>query len=428
MLTVKDLHTFGFAFRPWTENRAIAEAPAIRRYMKDTAREYGIDTKIQYRHKLEAANWSSDQQNWSLDVNATGKTKRYKCQFLLLCTGYYNYKEALPAEIPGIENFKGQVVHPQFWPEDLDYAGKHVVIIGSGATAITLLPNLAKKTSLVTMLQRSPGYVVAIPQDDAVNSLLRRWLPAAWAFKAIRIKFFILPYLFFQLCKAFPGFAKSNMQKAAASKLPKGYPMKPNFDPTYNPWDQRVCFCPEGDFYDSIREGKADVVTGTISNITEDSINLQGSNKSLKPDIIVTATGLKLQIGGGARITVDNQPVQVSSKFLYKGIMLQDVPNAALYIGYTNASWTLGADATAQFVTRLLNHLKRNNYTSAVAKVDTASGLREEEVLNLKSTYIVRAKGELPKAGNKAPWLPRRMYLMDLWEAQHGSYKDLHFS
>lgn len=423
-----DLHTFGFAFRPWTENITIAEGGKIRKYMKETAEEYGIDRKIQFRHKLEAANWSSDQQNWSLTVDASGQTKKFNCQFLLLCTGYYNYHEALPAEIPGIENFKGPVLHPQFWPEDLDYTNKKVVIIGSGATAITLLPNIAKKAASVTMLQRSPSYVLPVPQTDSINNLVRRFLPATWAFKIIRMKFFLLGFMFFQFCRAFPNAAKANVQKAAASKLPKDYPLKPNFDPTYNPWDQRVCFSPEGDFFDAIKGGKADVVTATIKNITADSINLEGSEKTLNPDIIVTATGLKVQIAGGSKITVDGKPVNVSSKYLYKGIMLQDVPNAAIVIGYTNASWTLGADATAHFVTRLLNHMKTNKYTSAIPVVNDASALHEEEVLNLKSTYIVRAKGALPKAGNKAPWLPRTNYLRDLWEAQHGAYNDLHFS
>ena len=423
-----DLYTFGFPFRPWTEKTAIAEADAILNYLNDTVNEYGIDRKVQFRHKLEAADWSSDQQAWNLSVDASGERKQFHCNFLLVCTGYYDYHNPLPAIIPGIENFKGKVVHPQFWPADLDYTGKNVTIVGSGATAITLLPNVAKTAAMTTMLQRSPSYIAPMPQDDALNRLARRWLPIHWAYTLIRIKSFLLPYIFYLFCRAAPNAARWLLKKGASDLLPQGYPMDPNFKPAYNPWDQRLCITPKGDFFDAIKQGKADVVTDSIKTVTEDSIVLNNSDRVLKPDIIVTATGLRILLIGGARITVDKEPIIVSSKHLYKGIMLQDVPNAAVVIGYANASWTLGADATAQFTTRLLNHMKRRGYTSAVPKLDPSKPMKDAPVLNINSTYVASAKDIMPKAGSVGPWRPRTMWLRDLWDAQHGTLEDLHFS
>jgi len=425
-----DLYTFGFPFKPWTESKPLAEGHLIVKYMKETAEQFGIDRNIQYRHKVQNANWSTDQQSWSLIVDAAGGKKHFHAKFVVFATGYYNYHETLETKIPGLENFKGKVVHPQFWPKDLDYSGKNVVIIGSGATAITMLPVMAEKTASLTMLQRSPSFVVAVPQSDRTKSswfnvFLPRWL----AFQAVRIQFFIMPYLFFLYCKYFPEKAKKLIAKGAAAQLPKGYPVEPNFAPKYNPWDQRVCFCPDGDFYTAIREEKADVVTATIENITEDTIRLNGSDRVLKPDIIVTATGLKLQFGGGAKVTVDNKAVDFANKHLWKGIMIEDVPNAALVIGYTNASWTLGADATAQFLTRLLNHMKTKNITSAVPGLGGSAPMKDVQVLDLNSTYIVKAQGTLPKAGSRAPWLPRSNYLRDMWESWYGSLtKDMHYT
>lgn len=424
-----DLHTFGFPFHPWTEERAIADGPSIKRYMEETAATYGIDQNIQYHHKLISADWSTDQQGWSFAVDASGERKFFHSKFVVFCTGYYDYKQALPAQIPGIEKFEGQVIHPQFWPEDLDYEDKEVVIVGSGATAITLLPNLAKKAKKVIMLQRSPTYIVALPQVNTLSYYARRILPLSWAYKITRLQFLILPFLFFKFCKSYPNAAKKQLQKGAAKELPKGYPLEPNFSPKYNPWDQRLCVSPDGDFYQSIREGKAEVVTAHIKQVTEKSITLEESDRKLQPDIIVTATGLKLQMAGGAQITVDKTPISIPDKHLWKGLMLQDVPNAAIVIGYTNASWTLGADATAQFVTRLLNKMQKEGISQATPTLDEASNMQSQSVLNLNSTYIVKAEGGLPKAGDRAPWLPRSYYLRDIWESKYGSItKDMLFS
>lgn len=424
-----DLYTFGFAFRPWNEEHAIAEGPSIVKYMKETAAEFGIDRNILYRHKLSAANWSSDSQSWSLTVDASGEKKQLHSQFIVFGTGYYNYNEALSAKIPGIENFQGRVVHPQFWPEDLEYENKNVVIIGSGATAVTLLPSLAKKAANVTMLQRSPSFILSLPQVDTLDWWARRLLPRALAFRFTRLKFLIMPFLFFQFCRYFPNAARKMLQKGAAEQLPKGYPIEPNFQPVYNPWEQRLCLCPNGDFFKPIREGKADIVTSHIETVTEKSIVLKGSGQTLYPDIIVTATGLKVQFGGGAKVTVDNEPVNLPDKHLWKGVMLQDVPNAAMVVGYTNASWTLGADATSQMIARILNHMKDNGLSSAVPKLDSGATMNDLPLLNLNSTYVVEAKGSLPKAGDRAPWLPRSWYVRDLWEARFGNLeKDMFYS
>jgi len=424
-----DMYTFGFEFYPWKEFRTMADGASIKNYLKDAATTFGIDKHIHYRHKLQSANWSSDQQNWTFKVDSPEGQKNMRSRFVVFCTGYYDFNEAMPAKIPGIENFQGKVIHPQFWPEDLDYTKKEVVIVGSGATAVTLLPNIAKKTNNVIMLQRSPTYIATVPQRDNLSYWPAKFLPLSWTSKLRRIQFLILPFLFFKFCKAFPDRARKLLQKGAASQLPEGYPIKPNFDPSYGPWDQRLCASPDGDFYKAIKDGQAEVITAHIKEVTEKSIHLEGSDRVLNPDIIVTATGLKLIMAGGTKLSVDNEPVEIPQKHLWKGAMIEDVPNAAMVIGYTNASWTLGSDATAQFVTRLLNHMEKNGLSQAVPRVDQNSGMQDQSVLNLSSTYIVKAEGSLPKAGNKAPWLPRSNYLRDLWEMKFGSIThDMQFS
>lgn len=424
-----DLHTFGFPFYPWTQDCVIADGPSIKRYMKETAAEYGIDSNIKYHHELVAANWSTDQQSWRLEVKVPGATKYFHCNFVVFSTGYYDYKQALPADIPGIDSFQGQVIHPQFWPEDLNYENKDVVIIGSGATAITLLPNLAKKAAHVTMLQRSPTYILSLPQTGTLSHWARRLLPQQWAYKLARLQFLTLPFLFFKFCKSFPNAARASLQKGAKRQLPKGYPIDPNFKPKYNPWEQRLCVSPDGDFYKCLREGKSTVITAHIKQVTEKSILLEDNETILNPDIIVTATGLKLVLAGKAKVSVDNEPVDIPKRHLWKGAMLEGLPNAAFVIGYTNASWTLGADATAHFVARILNKMKSDNFTQAMPKVDGLNKLKDMSALNLNSTYVVKAEGALPKAGDRAPWLPRSHYFRDLWEAKWGNIStDMHFS
>jgi cation diffusion facilitator CzcD-associated flavoprotein CzcO len=417
-----DLHTFGFAWRPWASERAIADAPSIRKYIKESAAEYGIDRNIRYHHKLIAADWSSSRQSWSLIVDADGIKKYYTARFVLFSTGYYDYDEPLEAKIPGIEDFKGTVVHPQFWPEDLDYVNKNVVVIGSGATAITLLPSLAQEAAHVTMLQRSPSYILAQPAVDRLGTLAHKWLPSSIAFKIVRWKFLLLPLLFFNFCRSFPNAARNLLRKATAQHLPKGTPIDPDFQPAYNPWDQRLCVCPDGDFYKSLSSGKTSIVTAHIDKVSADSITLKESGRTLKPDIIVTATGLKIRLVGGASVTVDGNRLMVNDKFFWKGLMLQDLPNAAVVIGYTNASWTLGADATAKTICRLIKYMDARGLGVATPRLGKeGKGMKATSVLDLNSTYVEKAKGVLPKAGDRGPWKARSNYFRDLWEANWGN-------
>ncbi|KAL2352136.1 monooxygenase flavin-binding family protein-like protein [Cryomyces antarcticus] len=424
-----DLYTFGFPFSPWTENRAIADGPSIKRYVTKTAATFGVDKHIKYRHKLLEANWSTDEQCWSLRVDVSGEDRYFHSRFVVFGTGYYDYNSALPATIPGIENFQGKVVHPQFWPEKLDYENKNIVVIGSGATAVTLLPNLAKTAAHVTMLQRSPTYVVSVPQRNSLTYWAPKLLPSNWTYNIIRAQFFLLQFLYFKFCKTFPTAARKGLRKHAAEQLPKGYPVEPAFQPSYNPWDQRLCISPNGDFYESLREGKADIVTGRIKQVTSAGILLEGSDTILHPDIIITATGLKFLWAGGAKIFVDNEPIDMTKKHVWKGVMIEDVPNAAIMMGYTNASWTLGADASAQFVTRLLNRMKSEAFSQAVPKVDKDTAIKDLPILNLSSTYVTEGKGDMPKAGDREPWLRQSFYPRDLWEARFGDItQDMHYT
>jgi cation diffusion facilitator CzcD-associated flavoprotein CzcO len=418
-----DLHTFGFPWRPWPEQKAIAEGDLIRTYIRESAQEYGIDKKVQFHHKLVGAAWSSITNTWTLNIDNAGEQKVFHANFVIFSTGYYSYDEALSTHIPGLQNFKGQILHPQFWPEDLDYTNKKIVVIGSGATAVTLIPSLAQKAKHVTMLQRSPGYVVARPAIDASGTFMKKYLPRWLAYKLLRLKFLVLPFLFFKFCRAYPALAKRMLIKETVRELPTDVPVDPHFTPSYNPWEQRLCLSPDGDFYEAMRQGKSSVATGIIKTVTEDGITLDNDEHThLDADIIVTATGLKLQFAGGSSILVDSTPITISSKYLYKGIMLQSLPNAFFVVGYTNASWTLGADATARFITRLLNTMDKKGVTKAVAELEEGEEIKPAQVLNLSSTYIKVAQAQLPMAGDRGVWKARSNYFRDLWEARFGAF------
>ncbi|KAI9658279.1 MAG: hypothetical protein M1821_002412 [Bathelium mastoideum] len=413
-----DLHTFGFPWRPWQEQKVIADGASIVKYVRETASMFGIDQHIQYHHKVTSMDWSSDEQSWTLTVLVDDEEKYFHAKFIILSTGYYDYAEPMPATIPGMENFQGTVVHPQFWPEDLDYTGKKMVIIGSGATAVTLLPSLAEKASHVTMLQRSPGYLLSLPNpggESPPSRFVPRWLAA----KLNRLRFLVVPFLFFHFCKAFPGAARKLLRAATSRQLPTTIPHDPHFEPAYNPWEQRMCVCPNGDFYKSLRKGRADIATGTIRSVGAHGITLD-SGQELDADIIVTATGLKIQLAGGAKVATDHAPLDPARKFLWQGVMLQDMPNAAFVIGYTNASWTLGADATALLVCRLLKLMERRRASSVVPRLEDPASLEKRSVLNLSSTYVMRALDQMPMAGDKGPWKARDNYFTDLWKAKFG--------
>lgn len=420
-----DLYTFGFPWRPWNEQTSIAEGPLIIKYVQESAQMYGIDKKIQFNHKVDRASWSTNQKSWSFDVTADGTTKKtLRSRFMLLCTGYYNYHEPLVAEIPGIHDFTGPVVHPQFWPKDLDYTGKNVVIIGSGATAVTLLPSMTDKASHVTMLQRSPSYLLSQPKEDGLEKMIRKWFPLSVQHKLIRWKWLLVPFMLVNFCYYFPKAARKMVRGAIQPQLPKSMQMDPNFNPSYFPFEQRMCFCPDGDFYGSLRSGKGSIETGVIEMVTPNSIKLK-SGKELNPDIIVTATGLRLQIAGGMKITVDGQPINPSEKFIWKGVMLEDVPNSMYVLGYVDASWTLGADATAQMGCRMLKQMQKEKAVEVVPRRSEKEKreMKEKPVLRLTSTYIKKASDVLPKAGDSGQWRPRSFYFKDMYMAWFGDLK-----
>jgi cation diffusion facilitator CzcD-associated flavoprotein CzcO len=415
-----DLHTFSFPWRSWTRPEIIASGRAIVEYIEESAAAYAIDKKILFHHKLVVADWSSEKQTWTLTVDVNGEKSHFFARFILFGTGYYNYDEPLSTVIPGVENFKGTVLHPQFWPADFDYTNKSIVVVGSGATAITLIPSLVEKASHVTMLQRSPSYILSIPAVDPIVTFIRRSLPKRLGLKAARAFCLIRNIIFYKFCTIFPNAGRNILLKGVKSQLPQDWPLNPNFVPTYDPWDQRICVCPDGDFFKSLSSGKASVTTGHIKVVTSDTIVLKESSQILRPDIIVTATGLKIQVAGGAEIRVDGKPFQASTKFFWHGLMLQDLPNAAVILGYTNNTWTLGADAASQIVCRFLNHMQRKGHAVAVPRVEDESSLKLVPLLNLKSTYVERAKAYLPKAASMAPWKPRANYVEDMWLARWG--------
>ncbi|KAK7545045.1 monooxygenase flavin-binding family protein-like protein [Phyllosticta citribraziliensis] len=428
-----DLHTFGFPWRPWKEQRAIADGESIVKYIRESAAMYGIDQKIKFRHKLLAADWRSELQRWRLSVEHNGEKKTLTSRFLFMGTGYYDYQEPLEVTIPGLENFKGTIVHPQFWPEDLDYTGKKVVVIGSGATAITLLPSLADKASHVAMLQRSPSYLLSLPSASPVEKLISWILPAAIGTKLLRWRWLFIGWFFFNFCRAFPRAARAILRLRTQSMLPKNVPHDPHFVPPYNPWEQRMCVCPDADFFDALASGKTSIATGHIKTVTADGIQLTDpAAQKLNPritsgvDIIVTATGLKILLAGGTRLSVDGTPIDAGSKFLWRGLMLQDVPNAAFVIGYTNASWTLGADATAQLFTRIVNHMAAEGIASCVPTLPPhdAASMEKRPTLNLNSTYVKKAMDALPMTGDRGPWVARSSYYRDFWNAKFGDFRD----
>jgi len=417
-----DLYTFGFPWRPWQERASIAEGDKIMAYMRECMTMYGIDKKIRFRHHVKSADWSSSEKAWTLSVNADGKDTTMKSRYVLMCTGYYDYTTPLQVVIPGLENFKGRVVHPQFWPKDLDYAGKDMAIIGSGATAITLLPALAEKARHVTMVQRSPSYVLSQPREDGLEKLIRAWVPARYVHAAIRFKWLAVPYLFINFCRLLPGSAKALLQKATKAQLPAQLTVDPHFNPRYNPFEQRMCFCPDGDFYRALRKGKASVMTGRIETVTADGIKLD-DGREIPTDVIVTATGLKIQLAGGIRVAVDGVTLQPTQKYMWKNIMLEDMPNLFFVIGYVDASWTLGADATAQLVCRMLTTMAKKGQVVATPRMDDATRARglDQPILKLTSTYISAAKDSLPKVCDQPQWQGRTTYFRDIWEAWFGN-------
>ncbi|HWT51600.1 MAG TPA: NAD(P)/FAD-dependent oxidoreductase [Caulobacter sp.] len=417
-----DMYTLGYSFKPWRAAKAIADGPSILNYVRETARENDVDRHIRFKHLVKRASWSSQTATWTVEAEHDGQTVRFSCRFLYMCAGYYRYSAGHTPDFPGTERFKGRIVHPQHWPEDLDYAGKKVVVIGSGATAVTLVPEMAKTAGHVVMLQRSPTYVVSRPAEDGVANWLRSKLPAMTAYGLTRWKNVLMQMLFFNLARKKPEKTKERLLGLVREHLGSDYDIETHFTPRYNPWDQRLCLVPDADLFDSIKAGTSSVVTDHIETFTEDGILLK-SGETLKADIIVTATGLQLQLVGGMEILVDGQVADLSRSMSYKGMMFSDVPNFASVFGYTNASWTLKADLTSEYVCRLLNHMDRARADYCVPRVDDPD-MEFAPWLDFSSGYITRSIGQFPKQGARKPWKAHQNYALDLVALRYGKVDD----
>ncbi len=405
-----DMYTLGYPFRPWTDDRTLADGPAILDYLRETAQAYGIDQRIAYRSRVLAAAWSTDAARWTLTVDQGGTRRTVTCRFLYLCAGYYDYEQGHAPEFPGVESFAGTVVHPQFWPDDLDVTDRRVVVIGSGATAVTLVPALAERAGHVTMLQRTATWISPVPRRDAVAERLRRVLPRPLAHRAIRAKNIALTTGFYQFCRRRPQTARRLLTGLASKIIGDAQLVADHFTPAYDPWDQRLCAIPGADLFKAVRQGTADVVTDRIETFVPEGIRL-ASGRVLPADVVVTATGLRLRALGGLALQVDGEPVDLSRRFMWRGTMISGVPNLAVCLGYTNASWTLRADLTSRLVCKVLKHLDRRGY-AAVAPAPDAD-LAERPLWELTSGYVQRSVAAFPKQGSRDPWRMRQNYLVD---------------
>lgn len=413
-----DMYTLGYRLRPWTNPKAIADGPAILEYIRDTAQEFGLTDTIRYGHRVRRAEWSSEDARWTVEVESGD---RFTCGFLYLCTGYYDYDSGYTPEWKGTERFGGKIVHPQKWTDDIDYEGKRVIVIGSGATAVTLVPALAERAEHVTMLQRSPTYVVSMPARDKIANFFRAILPGRAAYVLTRWKNIARATFFYTISRKRPSFMKRLIAKGVTKEVGEETAMK-HFTPTYNPWDQRLCLVPDSDLFVAIRSGKAEVVTDQIESFTETGLHLT-SGQHLDADIIVTATGLVLKIMAGLELVVDGETVDLSTKMAYKGMMYSGVPNLASAFGYTNASWTLKCDLTAEYVCRMLKYMESNGYSSCTAQANDPTVV-PEPVLDFNSGYVLRALDELPRQGSKTPWRLHQNYIKDLGMLRYGKLDD----
>ncbi|MGI9068879.1 MAG: flavin-containing monooxygenase [Pyrinomonadaceae bacterium] len=418
-----DMYTLGYRFRPWRDAKAIADAPSILNYIRETAAEFGVDKEIRYGHRVRRASWSTAEALWTIEAETVPEKSiaKFTCNFLYLCTGYYDYEAGYTPEWTGVERFGGQIVHPQKWPEDLDYEGKRVVVIGSGATAVTLVPAMAERATHVTMLQRSPTYVVSRPAQDKLANGLRSVLPARAAYALTRWKNVLLQLFFYNLARSRPNVFKWMLARGVRNHLGAQYDLK-HFTPKYDPWDQRLCLVPDSDLFNAIRDGRATVVTDQIETFTETGLQLK-SGEHLDADIIVTATGLVLKLMSGLQLTVDGAPVDLSKTITYKGMMYSDVPNLASAFGYTNASWTLKCDLTAEYVCRLLKHMDQHDYAQCTPRVNDPE-LAAEPAIDFTSGYVLRALHTLPRQGSKTPWRVHQNYVKDLSMLRFGRVDD----
>jgi len=418
-----DMYTLGYSFQPWTNPKALADGPSILEYVRDTARSYGIDAKIRFGHRVKRASWSSADAQWTVEAERTDRNDvvRFRCNFLFMCSGYYNYARGYTPDFPGIEQFKGRVVHPQFWTQDVDYTGKRVVVIGSGATAVTLVPELGKRAAHVTMLQRSPTYIVSAPDEDAMANFLREKVSARVAYTVARWFRVLGGMLFYWFCQRYPERAKALLLRGAKNALGDAFNSR-DFTPSYRPWNQRLCLVPNGDLFEAIKAKRVSVVTDTIDTITQDGIRL-ASGTELAADLIVTATGLELSVLSGLAITVDGKRIEPADTMAYKGMMFSGVPNLAMSMGYTNASWTLKCDLTCEYVCRLLAYMDAQGFRQCVPVLNDPTMARLP-MLDFSSGYVTRSIAKFPKQGPKAPWRLYQNYLFDILTLRHKPLDD----
>ena len=411
-----DMHTLGYSFKPWREAKAIADGPSILEYVKEAAREHDVERRIRYRHRVTKAEWSSGGATWHVEAERgeSGEKVRITCNFLYLCAGYYSYRQGHTPEFAGRERFKGRIVHPQQWPEDLDYAGKRVLVIGSGATAMTLAPAMAKTAGHVAMLQRSPTYVVSRPDRDPIANFLRRVLPERWAYAITRWKNVSFQQRVYRRTRTDPHFVKHRLLEMVRKELGPDFDVATHFTPRYNPWDQRLCLIPNSDLFEAIRSGKVSVVTDHVDTFTEKGVLLR-SGKELDADIIVTATGLNLVLLGEMQFSVDGKPIDFAKTWTYKGLMVSDVPNLVSTFGYINASWTLRADLTAEYVCRLLNHMDKCGARQATPRLRPGDAAMPERawIEDFSSGYMRRAMHLFPRQGDREPWINPQNYVRD---------------
>ena len=418
-----DMYTFGYSFKTWDDDKSFADAPSILKYLNDAAEEYNVKQHISFGQKVIHYNFDTSINLWTITaVNPITKEETlYTSQYIFNASGYYNYDAGYTPNFKGFENFKGKFLHPQKWDANLDYTNKKVVVIGSGATAVTIVPKIANDVEKVTMLQRSPTYIAALPNKDKIAKFIKRILPSKVAHTTLRAKNILADMLFYNLCRKFPKTMKKVVLKGIKKEL-GDFPLEPHFSPDYKPWDQRFCLVPDGDFFKAIKKGKASVETDTIETFIENGILLK-SGKILEADIIISATGLKLLPFGGAKISLNNEPFDITKQFIYKGLMLSELPNFFVFAGYTNASWTLKSDLTSEYISRMLKYLDKNNHKSVHAKV-VEENLGELPLINLDSGYIHRAKDILPKQGDQFPWRLYQNYILDYKVLRLNAIKD----
>ena len=417
-----DMHTLGFRFKPWIHKKSIADGPSILKYLNETVDDYNLRDKITYNQKVIASNWVSDTSTWELTVDDNGQEISMSCNFLFLCGGYYSYDKPFMPDFPGMDEFNGRVIHPQFWDESLDYSNKKVVVIGSGATAVTLVPAIAESAKLTTMLQRSPSYVISAPAEDSWNNALNKVFPVKFTYFLIRWKNILRTIIGFYLSRKYPQKIKDRLINLVREELGQDFDVEKHFTPSYKPWDQRMCLVPDGDLFAAIKDNRANVVTDTINTFTPSGILLNSGNE-IEADIVISATGIELNALNDINVSVDGVKVEANNKLSYKGMMLSGVPNLAITFGYVNSSWTLRADLTCEYVCRLINTMDKEGCTACVPQEDI-NALVEDDYIDFTSGYVQRALDRLPKQGKKSPWRNYQNYLLDIFYVRFFAIKD----